>query len=109
MNDLRQAYETPPSPMAVSGCIGPRGDGYVPGEAMTEEAAEAYHALQVDSFAAAGADLVTALTMTNTSEAIGIVRAALRAGIPVVPSFTLETDGRLPTGQTLAEAIETVD
>ena len=76
---------------------------------MKEDAAEAYHVLQVDSFAAVGADMVTALSKTNTSEAIAIVRAALRAGIPAVPSFTLETDGRLPTGQTLAEAIETVD
>lgn len=109
MHDLREAYETPASPMVVSGCIGPRGDGYVPGEVMSEGVAEAYHALQVDAFAEAGADMVTAITMTNTSEAIGIVRAALQAGMPVVLSFTVETDGRLPTGQTLAEAITLVD
>ncbi len=109
MHDLREAYETPASPMVVSGCIGPRGDGYVPGEVMTESAAEAYHALQVNAFAAAGADMVTAITMTNTSEAIGIARAALKAGMPVALSFTVETDGRLPTGQTLTEAIEAVD
>jgi S-methylmethionine-dependent homocysteine/selenocysteine methylase len=109
MHDLREAYETPASPMVVSGCIGPRGDGYVPGEVMTERAAEAYHALQVEAFASAGADLVTAITMTNTNEAIGIARAAQRAGMPVALSFTVETDGRLPTGQTLTEAIETVD
>lgn len=109
MHDLRAASETPASPMVVSGCIGPRGDGYVPGEAMTEDLAEAYHALQVDAFAGAGADMVTAITMTNTSEAIGIVRATRKAGMPVALSFTVETDGRLPTGQTLAEAIELVD
>lgn len=109
MHELREAYETPASPMVVSGCVGPRGDGYVPGEAMTEGVAEAYHALQVSAFAEAGADMVTAITMTNTSEAIGIVRAAFQAGMPVALSFTLETDGRLPTGQTLAEAITLVD
>lgn len=109
MHELRETHETPTSPMVVSGCIGPRGDGYVPGDAMTEDAAEAYHALQVEAFAAAGADMVTAITMTNTSEAIGIARAAQKAGMPVALSFTVETDGRLPTGQTLAEAITLVD
>lgn len=109
MHELREAHETPASPMVVSGCIGPRGDGYIPGEAMSEEAAEAYHALQAGAFAEAGADMVTAITMTNTNEAIGIVRAARRAGMPTAIAFTLETDGRLPTGQTLAEAIAHVD
>lgn len=109
MHDLRQGHEAPASPMVVSGCIGPRGDGYVPGEVMPEDVAQAYHALQVGAFADAGADMVTAITMTNTSEAVGIVRAALQAGMPVAIAFTVETDGRLPTGQTLTEAIGIVD
>ncbi len=109
MQELRQAHETAAMPMVVSGCIGPRGDGYVAGEVMSEDAAEAYHALQVTAFAEAGADMVTAITMTNAPEAIGIVRAATRSAMPVVLSFTLETDGRLPTGQTLGEAIGLID
>ena len=109
MQEMREAHEAPASPMVVSGCIGPRGDGYVPGEIMSEETAEAYHSLQVDAFADAGADMVGAITMTNTSEAIGIARAARRAGMPVAISFTVETDGRLPTGQALSEAIALVD
>lgn len=109
MRDLREAYETPASPMVVSGCVGPRGDGYDPGQAMSPGAAEAYHALQVGAFAEAGADMVTAITMTNANEAIGIVRAATKAGMPVALSFTLETDGRLPTGQPLKEAIGLID
>ena len=109
MRELRDAHETPASPMVVSGCIGPRGDGYMPGEIMSEETAEAYHTLQVEAFADAGADMVSAITMTNTSEAIGIARAARRAGMPVAVSFTVETDGRLPTGQALGEAITLVD
>ena len=32
-----------------------------------------------------------------------------QAAIPVVVSFTVETDGRLPSGQSLGEAIEEVD
>lgn len=104
---LQRQYETPDSPMAVSGCIGPRGDGYVVGEAMTAEEAQAYHAFQVAAFAEA--DLVTAITMTNVPEAIGIVRAVREASKPVVISFTVETDGRLPSGEPLGEAISAVD
>ena len=106
---IRDACETPQSPMVVSGCVGPRGDGYRPENIMSAREAEDYHALQVRAFAEAGADLVTAHTMTNTPEAAGIVRAARAAGMPVVISFTVETDGRLPTGETLREAIEAVD
>ncbi|MDT5109177.1 MAG: homocysteine S-methyltransferase [Mycobacterium sp.] len=93
----------------VSGCIGPRGDGYDPGTAMTPEEAQRYHAVQLGTFADTTADQVTAITMTNADEAIGIVRAATAAGIPAAISFTVETDARLPTGQSLREAIEQVD
>lgn len=109
MQKLREVFETERTPMVISGCVGPRGDGYDPGEVPTPKAAEAYHAQQIRSFGAAGADLVTAITMTNVSEAIGVTRAAQRADMPVVISFTLETDGRLPTGQDLADAIGEVD
>ena len=93
----------------VSGCVGPRGDGYDPGNVMSPEEAERYHAVQIGTFASTTADQVTAITMTNAEEAIGVVRAASAAGIPAAISFTVETDGRLPTGQTLREAIEQVD
>lgn len=109
MQDLRIVHENGSTPMAISGCIGPRGDGYVPGETMTAREAERYHGSQIRAFASAGADITTAITMTNAPEAIGIVRAAENAGIPVAISFTVETDGRLPTGQQLGEAIEEVD
>ena len=109
MHDLRARHETAASPMVVSGCIGPRGDGYDPGQVMTALAAEDYHRLQIEAFADAGADMVSAITMTNANEAIGITRAAAKAGMPVVISFTVETDGRLPTGQSLVDAICEVD
>jgi homocysteine S-methyltransferase len=76
---------------------------------MNAEEAAAYHALQAEVFAEADADLITAITMTHPGEAIGIVEAARQVGMPVVISFTVETDGRLPNGQTLGEAIEEVD
>ena len=76
---------------------------------MSAAEAEDYHGPQVRSFAAAGADLVTAVTMTYADEAIGIARAAAAAGIPAAISFTVETDGRLPDGSALGDAIEQVD
>jgi S-methylmethionine-dependent homocysteine/selenocysteine methylase len=101
----------PPSarPLVVSGCVGPRSDAYQPTEIMTPRDAQDYHAVQINTFGQTEADMVTAMTLTNIPEAVGIVRAARAAQLPVVISFTVETDGRLPTGPTLREAIETVD
>ena len=107
--ELRSQFETPGFPMVVCGAIGPRGDGYVAGEVMTPTEAEAYHGEQVEVYVGTEADMVAAYTMTNVNEAIGVARAARRFGIPAAVSFTVETDGRLPTGQTLKSAIEEVD
>jgi len=107
--EIRAEEESAELPIAICGAIGPRGDGYEPGELMSAAEAEGYHRAQVQTFAAAGADLVAAYTLCYAEEAIGIVRAAVAAGIPVTISFTLETDGRLPNGQSLPEAIELVD
>ena len=93
----------------VSGCLGPRGDGYVAGDVVDPDDAATYHSAQVEAFAEAGADLITVLTLTGTGEAIGIVRAARSAGLPVAVSFTVEQDGRLPDGTSLAAAIADVD
>ncbi|MQV22394.1 homocysteine S-methyltransferase [Sinorhizobium meliloti] len=109
LHELRTELETDRSPMIISGCIGPRGDGYDPGKVMSPQEAQAYHARQIGVFAEVGVDLVTAITMTNTNEAIGVTRAAQAAGLPAVISFTVETDGRLPTGDRLQDAIEAVD
>jgi homocysteine S-methyltransferase len=109
MAEIRDRYETPRSPMVISGVAGPRGDGYDPGRLMSAEEAETYHAWQVGIFRDAGADYVTAYTLTNVNEAVGFARAAQAAKMPCVVSFTLETDGRLPTGEHLAGAIEAVD
>lgn len=109
MREIRDAYETERSPMAISGCVGPRGDGYDPGKVMSPDEAESYHAGQIGVFRDAGADFVTATTMTNVNEALGVARAARTAKMPCVISFTLETDGCLPTGEKLSEAITVVD
>jgi S-methylmethionine-dependent homocysteine/selenocysteine methylase len=107
--ELRDRYEAAASPMVVSGAIGPRGDGYDPGALMSPDEAADYHGFQIGLFRDAGADLVSAFTMTNINEAQGIALAAKAADMPCVISFTVETDGRLPTGDTLAEAIRCVE
>lgn len=109
LTDVRSRWETPETPVVISGCIGPRGDGYRPDDLMSPDQARTYHSEQIQVFADAGADLVTSMTITYPAEAIGLTEAARSAGMPIVVSFTVETDGRLPTGETLGEAIEIVD
>lgn len=109
LEGIRHEFETERTPLVISGCVGPRGDGYNPARLMSVEEAEAYHAEQAATFADSAADLLTAITMTYPEEAIGITRAARRVEMPVVISFTVETDGRLPTGDTLQVALERVD
>jgi S-methylmethionine-dependent homocysteine/selenocysteine methylase len=108
LEELRTEYQGEQS-ILISGCVGPQGDGYAPDSMLTVEQAETYHAVQIGTFADTSADLVTAITMTYVEEAIGVARAAAAAEIPSVISFTVETDGRLPSGQALSEAIEQVD
>jgi homocysteine S-methyltransferase len=106
---LRDRYETPETPMVVSGAIGPRGDGYVATAIMTADEARTYHLPQIKSFADAGADMATAFTLNYVGEAIGVALAAKSADLPVALSFTLETDGLLPDGTSLRDAILDAD
>ncbi len=109
LHDLRAQYEVSGTPIVISGCIGPRGDAYDASDALTANVAQHYHAEQIRILCEENIDLVTAMTFTSADEAIGITRAAQAENIPVVISFTLETDGRLPSGLSLADAIEKVD
>lgn len=105
---LRDKWETSDTPCVISGAIGPRGDGYKVGR-MDAREAEDYHRPQIETFEKAGADIVTAYTMNNVDEVIGIARAAKACDIPCAISFTVETDGRLATGATLRDVVETTD
>ncbi len=108
MEELRDEYADG-APVVISGCVGPSDDGYNPAEMLSANAAHEYHRTQIGTFADTAADMVTAITMTYAEEATGVARAAAEGGIPAAISFTVETDGRLPSGQTLADAIEQVD
>lgn len=109
IEELRAEFAESGAPIVLSGCIGPRGDGYTPGALMSAQEAERYHRAQIEVFADTACDLVSAFTLNYVEEAIGIARAARKAGIPAVIAFTVETDGRLPTGQALGDAIRQVD
>lgn len=97
------------APVVLAGLIGPAGDGYIVAEAFTPDSAHAAHRPQINALAKAGVDMLNVLTMTHLAEAQGILRAAAEAGVPVALSFTVETDGRLPSGQPLDEAVEEAD
>ncbi len=109
MAELREECETSATPMVISGCIGPRGDGYSPAAAMSVDEAAGYHSWQAKIFADTAADLISAITMNYVGEAAGVALAAKSAGLPCAISFTVETDGLLPTGGSLKDAIAEVD
>ena len=95
--------------VVTNGVIGPHGDAYAPDQVLTAAAAQNYHQRQVDVLAAAGVDMISAMTISSHGEAIGVARAAAAVGRPVALSFTLETDGRLISGMTLQDAIQRTD
>ena len=106
---LRDEFASNARPIVLNAVIGPRGDAYAPEAAVAAREAQDYHARQIGWLAETEVDMVTALTFTQSGEATGVVRAAAAAGLPVVVSFTTETDGRLPGGEPLGEAIAAVD
>lgn len=109
LQQLRAETESADTKIVVSGSLGPRGDGYVAGNQMSVDDARTYHREQIHTFANAGADMVSIITMTYAEEAIGAAHAARAEDMPIVVAFTVETNGRLPSGEGLGEAIERVD
>lgn len=107
--DLKNEFINELNTIVISGCIGPRGDGYRPENKMTVGEAQKYHSEQVKALSNAPVDMISAITMNYVEEAAGIARAAGSVNLPVVISFTVETNGKLPTGMSLKEAIEQVD
>lgn len=107
--DLRDEFAGNQQSIVINGLIGPRGDAYAPEEQLTTADAQRYHSTQVAWLADTDVDMVTALTFTQSTEATGAVHAARAHGLPIVVSFTVETDGRLPTGEPLRDAIRKVD
>ena len=110
VRELREEWRPRLSgPLVLAGIIGPRGDGYIADAPESADAATAFHQPQAAALQAGGVDMLSAATMTSSTEALGVARAAAVVGLPVVVSFTVETDGRLPNGEGLRAAIERVD
>jgi homocysteine S-methyltransferase len=109
LEEIRTEYAAKLPRTPISACMGSRGDGYAPKQVMSANEAASYHREQIATFAGTEADVVTAFTIPYADEAIGIARAARAEAMPVAIGFTVETDGRLPSGETLAAAIEKVD
>jgi len=107
MNEVRAASGD--APTIISANLGPRDDAYEPSEHMTVDEAEGYHSEQISALSETDVDVISGYTLAYPAEAIGIVRAAQRFKLPVVIAFTVETDGKLPTGITLEDAISEVD
>ena len=109
VSDLRNKHETNDCPILINGLVGPAGDAYAPDTEIDAQDSLLIHAPQIHALGKAGVDMISAMTLTHAPEAIGIVQAAQEVDIPIVIAFTLETDGRLPSGQPLSEAIAEVD
>ena len=109
IESLREEFDANSRPIVLNGVVGPQGDAYAPEAELAVHEAEEYHSQQVGWLAETEVDMITGLTFTQSDEAVGLIRATQKAGLPVVISFTVETDGCLPTGQALGDAIRSVD
>ena len=108
LRDVAAEYAEIPQAL-FSGYVGPRGDAYSLNRGTTIDEAEDYHSVQLETLKKAGVDLAWAVTFNNPAEAIGVVQAARRIGLPVAVSFSLDSSHRLSSGIALAEAIAIVD
>lgn len=107
MEDIRQGSGR--NDVLVSACIGPRHDPYADVPAMSVAEARSYHAAQLTTLKDTSVDLVTAYTFNRESEAAGCILAASDAGLPIILSLVVETDGCLDDGTPLTEAIDWID
>ena len=107
--ELRARFSGNAKPIVLNAVIGPRGDAYKPEANISMDSAEQYYAQQLGWLAATEVDMVSALTFNQAGEAAGLAKAARKVGLPAVISFTVETNGALPNGQSLADAITEVD
>ena len=109
LREIADEYASEIPVILIQGLIGPRGDAYERNETITENEAEDYHSVQLETLKKAGVDLALALTFNNIPESIGVARAAAKIGVPLGISLTLDSTSKLSSGQSLVEAITTID
>ncbi|WP_425091959.1 homocysteine S-methyltransferase family protein [Tropicimonas sp. S265A] len=107
MESVRQKADR--NDILLSACIGPRQDPYAETAATSVSDARKYHAQQLNTFKGTSVDFATAYTFNRIDEAAGCILAAKDAGLPIVMSLVVETDGRLDDGTPLLDAIDQID
>ena len=109
LREIAGEYSSQIPEILIQGLIGPRGDAYERNETITENEAEDYHAVQLETMKKADVDLAFAMTFNNISESVGVARAAAKIGVPLGISLTLDSTSKLSSGKSLVEAITTID
>jgi S-methylmethionine-dependent homocysteine/selenocysteine methylase len=109
LNELATEYKSDIPEILIQGLIGPRGDAYEQNKTITENEAEDYHSVQLQTLKKANVDLALAATFNNIPESIGIARAAEKIGVPLGISLSLDSSSKLNSGPRLAEAITRID
>lgn len=107
--ELVQEYASDIPQGFVIGTLGPRGDAYQLNRTITEDEAEDYHGVQLETLKQADVDIAWAMTFNNTAEAIGAARAAGKIGLPFAVSLSLDSTSKLKSGPSFAEAVETIE
>lgn len=109
LRDVASEYSSDIPETLIQGLIGPRGDAYARNESITESEAEDYHAVQLETLKKADVDLALAMTFNNIPESVGVARAAAKIGVPLGISLSLDSNSKLNSGPSLADAITTID
>ena len=109
LREIAKEYSSDIPEILIQGLIGPRGDAYERNETITEDEAEDYHSVQLETLKEADVDLALAITFNNIPESIGVARAAAKIGVPLGISLSLDSTSKLNSGPSLAEAIDTIE
>jgi homocysteine S-methyltransferase len=106
---IRDEFGNYGSKIYIGGLMGCRGDAYKPQEALPREAARAFHMIQAQALAGAGADYLMASTMPEIHEALGMAEALASTGCPYLVSFIVRPSGCLLDGTPMDEALSRLD
>lgn len=109
LREIANEYASDIPEILIQGLIGPRGDAYARNAKITENEAEDYHSVQLETLKDTDVDLALAMTFNNIPESIGVARAAAKIGVPLGISLSLDSTSRLNSGPGLAEAITVID
>lgn len=98
--------------LAIS--FGPAGNNcYDPNDAPSTEDSKDFHSEQLaiarELWEKAGIDVAIFETICTGREGLGVVLAAQKLGIPVIPSFVIDKEAKLFDGEPLVEVLKKID